>query len=102
MSLMILNRLYEKEMLGKDYDWKEIINAICKHNDKNIELSIQILTKLLKDHRTCIKDVTKSGYIKYIFSVHLQTVIKDKNNLYKVLKMLKIVSQSDNTILINR
>lgn len=40
MGLMILDRLYEKEMLGKDYNWKDIINGICKHSDKNIELSI--------------------------------------------------------------
>ena len=89
-------------MQGKQYDWKSIIQTISKYHDRNVESSVDVLILLLKDHQHCVKDVTKSGYIKYILSVYINTIIKDKNIVYKVLKLLKIVSEADRTLLYSR
>ena len=89
-------------MKGRNHVWKDIIVKIAKQQDKNLDLNIDVLLMLLKDHRNCAKDVTRSGFVKYLFSIHLPSIINKKNSLYKALKLLNLISESDRSILFNR
>jgi hypothetical protein len=99
---VIMCRVYHREMRGKDFEWRAIIAAVCKFGDKHPDVSVEVLSILLKDHHSNIKEVSKGGFVKYLFSIYLSSCLDNKNNLYKALKLLKIVSESDRTILNHR
>ena len=92
ICLLALLRFYEIEMKGRNYNWKDIILKTAKQQNQNLEMNVDVLLLLLKDHRNYAKDVARSGFVKYLFSIHLSSILNKKNNLYKVLKLLKVIS----------
>lgn len=97
-------RTFETELKPhvNDYNWKDILTKIGKHADKNMVISLETLAVVLPSFQQLAKDVNKSGLIKILCSVYLLQALDDKNNLYKALKVLKIVSTHDRTVLLNR
>lgn len=57
---------------------------------------------LLSNYPTHAKEASKSGMIKYLCSVYLEKAISDKYNLYRSLKLLKIVAHNDRSVLPTR
>lgn len=84
------------------YNWKEIINKVSKYSDKNMEIAIETLVHLLPDFPIHAKEINKSGIIKYICLVYLPQVLQNKINLYRALKLLKMVAENDRTVLPSR
>lgn len=50
----------------------------------------------------CAKEVNKSGMVKFIFSVYLPQYLTDKINLYRSLKLLRLVAINDKSVLPGR
>jgi hypothetical protein len=44
----------------------------------------------------------KSGLVKYVFLSHIAKTLEDKYNLYKSIKLLKVVSAAERTLLRER
>lgn len=67
-----------------------------------MQVGLEVLNLLLSNYQAYCKDFNKSGLIKYICSVYLLQVLNEKNLLYKGLKLIKLISNNDRTVLINR
>ena len=45
------------------------------------------------------KLAVKSGLIKYVFLSYINSALDNKFNLYKAIKLLKVVSNAENTLI---
>lgn len=101
---VILSRFYEHEMKHKNdtYDWKNIIIKVSKNCDKNMRVALEATLMLLSDFIVYGKEVNKSGMVKFIFSVYLPQFLTEKINLFRSLKLLKLVATNDKTVLLGR
>ena len=84
------------------YDWDSFIQKISKNCDKNMAIAVEVLVILVADFMMFGKEVNNSGMVKYICSVYLPQTLADKINLYRALKLLKLVSINDKSILPSR
>jgi hypothetical protein len=58
--------------------------------------------EICKDNELHSKLAVKSGLIKYIFLSYISATLEDKFNLYKSIKLIKIIASADRTILRDR
>ena len=104
MCCLLLSRFYDREMkpMIDSYDWNSIIVKVSKNCDKNMPLALETAVLLLPDFMACAKEVNKSGMVKFIFSVYLPQYLTDKINLYRSLKLLRLVAINDKSVLPGR
>lgn len=104
LTCLVISRFYEHEMKPKvdTYNWKEIIIRVSKNCDKNMPVALETMIILLQNYSMHAKEVSKSGMIKYICSVYIPQVLEDKINLYRSLKVIKMVARNDRSVLPSR
>lgn len=97
-------RFYQRLVCqGNAINWKEMISELSRNVSVEPSLCIELALQLCLDNELHCKTAVKSGLVKYIFSSYLSKVVhNDKYNLYKAIKLIKIIVQAERTILRER
>lgn len=67
-----------------------------------MNFALEAIVTILPDYSNFVKEVSKSGMLKYLCSVYIPQVLQEKVNLYKSLKVLKLLAANDRSVLPSR
>jgi hypothetical protein len=93
-------RFYEKiSSNNSEFDWKEIVNELSRNIAVNATLCIELVYEICRENELHSRLAVKSGLVKYIFLSHISNTLSNKYNLYKSIKLLKVISNAERTVL---
>ena len=82
-----------------EFDWKAILGELSLNVGASPSLVIELVSKLCAENESHCKVAVKSGIVKYIFMSYIESTLDDKYNLYKAIKLVRTISDSQRTLI---
>ena len=94
-------RFYEKIVTSQssEFNWKDIISELSRNIAVNPTVCIELAYLICRENENYARWAVKSGLVKYVFLSYIASTLDNRYTLYKAIKLLKIVSVAESTLL---
>lgn len=76
-----------------------MIGEISRNIAISPTLCIELVFEICRENELNSRHAVKSGVIKYVFLSYITQTLDNKFNLYKAIKLLKVVSSAENSLI---